>query len=172
MRALQARGITVIDVGCFQVNLHHHPRAFASLDEAFDPVANARYAGLFLTRLRQNARDWETAAAHYYSLTPDLAQAYRVKVLAAWPGMAERVAAERRRDAMIEAWGAASQPGSDGFQAVADGLSRQRGGRPAAGRGLLDPVPVAARQPAAPRRAEAARPRLQELAEAPPSRRR
>ena len=55
-RALQARGVSVIDVGCLQVNLHHHPRAFASLDEAFDPVANARYAGLFLTRLRQNAR--------------------------------------------------------------------------------------------------------------------
>ena len=53
-------------------------------------MANARYAGLFLARLRQNARDWEAAAAHYHSHTPELAQAYRVKVLAAWPGMAER----------------------------------------------------------------------------------
>jgi hypothetical protein len=64
VRTLQARGVTVIDVGCLQVNLHHHPRAFASLDEAFDPVANARYAGLFLTRLHQNTRSWERAAAH------------------------------------------------------------------------------------------------------------
>ena len=64
VRALQARGVTVIDVGCLQVNLHHHPRAFANLDEAFDPMANARYAGLFLSRLYQNAKNWETAAAH------------------------------------------------------------------------------------------------------------
>ncbi len=180
VRALQARGVTVVDVGCLQVNLHHHPRAFASLDEAFDPVANARYAGLFLTRLRQNTRDWETAAAHYHSQTPELAQAYRLKVLAAWPGMAQRVAAERRRDAMIDAWGAgqASPPpaaaagAGGGFQAVAMSLP-QRGGRPVAGRGLLDPVPVqvAARQ-TTPRRADSQRPRLQELAEAPPPRRR
>ena len=184
VRALQARGVTVIDVGCLQVNLHHHPRAFASLDEAFDPVANARYAGLFLTRLYQNTRNWERAASHYHSQTPELAEAYRLKVLAAWPGMAhrlaaererERDAAERRRDAMAGAWsgGERGSPAAagDGFQAVALSLS-QRGGRPAAGRGLLDPVlpvqpVVAARRGGAP-----PRPRLQELAEAPPQRRR
>lgn len=174
VRALQARGVSVIDVGCLQVNLHHHPRAFSSLDEAFDPVANARYAGLFLTRLRQGARDWETAASHYHSQTPERAEAYRLKVLAAWPGMAHRVAAERQRDAIerqrdavVAAWGggdrASSVPATgDGFQAVALSLS-QRGGRGAADRGLLDPVPV---QPAT-RRAGAARARLQQVAEAP-----
>ena len=111
VRALRARGVTVIDVGCMQVNLHHHPRAFASLEEAFDPLANARYAGLFLARLRQDARDWETAAARYHSRTPERAEAYKSKVLAAWPGMARRaaeeqrrVAEEQRRDAMVAAW--------------------------------------------------------------------
>lgn len=170
VRALQARGVSVIDVGCLQVNLHHHPRVFSSLDEAFDPVANARYAGLFLTRLRQGARDWETAASHYHSQTPERAEAYRLKVLAAWPGMAHRVAAERQRDAMVAAWGGDRAPSSappagaagDGFQAVALSLS-QRGGRATAGRGLLDPAPL---QPAA-RRADASRPRLQQVAEAP-----
>lgn len=176
VRGLQARGVTVIDVGCLQVNLHHHPRAFASLEEAFDPVANARYAGLFLTRLHQNAKNWERAAAHYHSHTPELAEAYRLKVLAAWPGMAHRVAAERQRDAMADAWGVGerrSSPAtpateSDGFQAVALSLS-QRSGRPAAGRGLLDPVPV---QVAAARRPEKPRARLQEVAEATAPRRR
>ena len=178
VRALQARGVSVIDVGCLQVNLHHHPRAFASLDEAFDPVANARYAGLFLSRLHQGARNWETAAAHYHSQTPERAEAYRLKVLAAWPGMAHRAAAERQRDAMVAAWGGdrmqpAPAAAGGGFQSVALSLS-QRGSRAAAGRGLLDPVPVqtaaAARQTTA-RRADAPRPRFQELAEAPPRRR-
>ncbi len=177
VRALQARGVNVIDVGCLQVNLHHHPRAFSSLDEAFDPVANARYAGLFLARLHQNARNWETAASHYHSQTPERAEAYRLKVLAAWPGMAHRAAAERardaaerQRDAMAAAWGggqASSAPtaagaAGGGFQAVALSLS-QRQGLAAAGRGRLDPVPV---QTVA-RRAVAPRPRFQELAEAP-----
>src|ERR1700733_13380817 len=47
-RQLQARGVQSIDVGCLQVNLMHHPDAFGSLDEAFDPDANARYAVRFL----------------------------------------------------------------------------------------------------------------------------
>src|SRR3954447_2924311 len=46
VEALRARGVTVIDVGCLQVNLKHHPDAFPDLATAFDPVANARYAGL------------------------------------------------------------------------------------------------------------------------------
>lgn len=87
VQALQARGITVIDVGCMQVNLHHHPAAFASLDEAFDPVANARYAALFLKRLYGVAgADWERAAGHYHSVTPERAEGYRAKVIAAWTG--------------------------------------------------------------------------------------
>ena len=184
VRALQARGVSVIDVGCLQVNLHHHPRAFANLDEAFDPAANARYAGLFLSRLHQNARDWETAASHYHSQTPERAEAYKLKVLAAWPGMAHRLsaqrqrdAAERQRDAMAAAWGNGGQAsptpaaivagaaGRDGFQAVALGLP-QRGGRATGDRGLLDPAPA---QTVATRRADAAprRPRLQQVAEAP-----
>ena len=34
-------GVRSIDVGCMQVNLMFHPAAFASLEEAFDPRANA-----------------------------------------------------------------------------------------------------------------------------------
>ena len=34
-----------------QVNLFYHPAAFATLDDAFDPLTNARYAGLFLAAL-------------------------------------------------------------------------------------------------------------------------
>ncbi len=84
VQALQARGVASIDIGCMQVNLQHHPHAFASLDEAFDPTLNARYAARFLRELWSETRDWASAAALYHSTTPDLAQAYQERVLAAW----------------------------------------------------------------------------------------
>src|ERR1700722_5971008 len=37
VRAMQARGIRSIDVGCGQINLMYHPDAFPSLEAAFDP---------------------------------------------------------------------------------------------------------------------------------------
>src|SRR3546814_544611 len=64
VRRLQARGIRNIDVGCLQVNLHYHPDAFASLETAFDPEANAAYAADFLVRLREEARSWTRSEEH------------------------------------------------------------------------------------------------------------
>jgi hypothetical protein len=84
VRQLQARGVRIIDVGCMQINLHHHPSAFASLEEAFDPLINARYAARFLTELNGGRADWRQAAGHYHSQTPERAVPYREKVLAAW----------------------------------------------------------------------------------------
>jgi hypothetical protein len=63
VRLLQARGIRLIDVGCFQVDLFYHRRAFASLNEAFDPEANARAAADILLLARFNAMTWEPAIA-------------------------------------------------------------------------------------------------------------
>lgn len=91
-RQLQARGVRLIDVGCMQVNLHHHPSAFASLEEAFDPVTNARYAARFLTELQSTRNDWARAAGNYHSNTPERAEAYRAQVLAAWPEEQRRAA--------------------------------------------------------------------------------
>jgi len=85
VRSMQARGIRSIDVGCMQVNLMHHPNAFASLDAAFDPTVNADYAGRFLTDLFNDAHAWPTAAGRYHSATPDLAADYQRKVMALWP---------------------------------------------------------------------------------------
>uniref|UniRef100_UPI0018DFAE88 transglycosylase SLT domain-containing protein n=1 Tax=Neoroseomonas rubea TaxID=2748666 RepID=UPI0018DFAE88 len=84
VRQLQARGVRVIDVGCMQVNLHFHPNAFPTLEQAFDPVTNARYAAQFLTTLHGAANDWARAAGHYHSHTPERAEPYRARVLAAW----------------------------------------------------------------------------------------
>ncbi len=84
VQALQARGVASIDVGCMQVNLMHHPQAFASLDLAFDPTLNAAYAARFLTQLYGQTRDWASAAALYHSATPEIAGAYQERVLEAW----------------------------------------------------------------------------------------
>ena len=61
--ALQEQGIASIDVGCLQVNLAYHPAAFASLEEAFDPLANSLYAARFLRRLFTQTGDWPAAVA-------------------------------------------------------------------------------------------------------------
>ena len=84
VRTLQARGVRSIDVGCMQVNLMFHPNAFASLDQAFDPEANARYAARFLTALYGEHRDWPATIAAYHSETPTLGAAYRQLVMARW----------------------------------------------------------------------------------------
>jgi hypothetical protein len=84
VRTLQARGVKSIDVGCAQVNLMYHPDAFTSLDDAFDPRSNARYAARFLNALYAEGRDWARAIAAYHSETPALGDAYRLLVLARW----------------------------------------------------------------------------------------
>ncbi len=82
--ALSADGVRSIDVGCMQVNLAWHPKAFASLDEAFDPYANARYAGLFLRALYHQTGTWTAAVAAYHSRTPAFGASYSDRVMATW----------------------------------------------------------------------------------------
>lgn len=77
VKALQAKGKRSIDVGCMQVNLMHHPKAFAGLEEAFDPPTNARYAVRFLLSLYAMTKDWPLATAYYHSSTPDLGEEYQ-----------------------------------------------------------------------------------------------
>jgi hypothetical protein len=81
---IQAAGGQSIDVGCMQVNLMHHPNAFATLDEAFDPTRNAAYAGRFLRSLFADLGDWGTAIAAYHSRTPGVGEPYRDQVVATW----------------------------------------------------------------------------------------
>ncbi len=77
-----------IDVGCMQVDLPLHPHAFRSLDEAFDPVANADYAARYLRSLYDEAHgDWNVAVGLYHSHTPDLAADYRNRVAAVGAGI-------------------------------------------------------------------------------------
>ncbi len=85
VRQAEAAGTRSIDTGCLQVSRMHHPRAFASLEQGFDPMANADYAARFLRQLKEGPAggDWMKAAGFYHSQTPERAEGYRSKVLAA-----------------------------------------------------------------------------------------
>lgn len=71
-----------IDIGCFQLNLHWHGAGFPSVEQMFDPLANARYAARFLRDLHRETGDWLLAAGAYHSRTPALAERYRNRVAA------------------------------------------------------------------------------------------
>ncbi|MCF3946132.1 lytic transglycosylase domain-containing protein [Acidiphilium sp. AL] len=86
--AFQRQGVASIDLGCMQINLQHHPGAFATLAQALDPAANALYGAQFLRRLKSRLGGWPPAIAAYHSETPALGQPYEQKVLAAWQGSA------------------------------------------------------------------------------------
>ncbi|NHO31949.1 transglycosylase SLT domain-containing protein [Acetobacter fallax] len=84
VHAFQDQGIRSIDVGCLQVNLLQHADAFSSLEAAFDPMTNARYAARFLADLFTRTGSWPRAAAAYHSFTPDIGTVYQWKVLESW----------------------------------------------------------------------------------------
>ena len=89
VRQAEAAGTRSIDIGCMQVNRMHHPAAFASLEQGFDPAANADYAARFLRQLKDGPAggDWMKAAGFYHSQTPERADAYRARVQAAMGGL-------------------------------------------------------------------------------------
>ncbi|NBB71984.1 MAG: transglycosylase SLT domain-containing protein [Alphaproteobacteria bacterium] len=81
---LRALGVSNIDVGCMQVNLHYHPDAFRSLDDAFHPASNVGYAARFLRDLDRDLPTLFDAVGRYHSGTPWRGQAYARKVFARW----------------------------------------------------------------------------------------
>ncbi len=93
--ALRRDGLQSIDVGCFQINLLFHPSAFATIEDAFDPAANAAYAARFLLALYARSGSWEAAVAQYHSAVPAIGFPYRAKVYAAWQGGAVALAGWR-----------------------------------------------------------------------------
>lgn len=66
-----------VDVGCMQVSLLHHPRAFATIEDAFDPAINAAYAARFLSDLHRQFKDWPLAVAAYHSQDAEKGEAYQ-----------------------------------------------------------------------------------------------
>jgi hypothetical protein len=75
-QAARADGVTNIDLGCFQINLHWHGAQFSGLDAMLDPDTNARYAARLLRGHFDRTGTWDAAVGAYHSRTPDLAAAY------------------------------------------------------------------------------------------------
>ena len=73
------RGARSFDVGCFQINFKWHGQAFDSIDQMFDPLANAKYAAQFLRQLYDEKGDWSEAAGAYHSRTPTYANRYSAR---------------------------------------------------------------------------------------------
>lgn len=91
VRRLQAKGVKSIDVGCMQVNLMHHPMAFSSLEEAFDPEHNVAYAASFLRSIYQEDMSWKKAAAYYHSRTPSRGGEYVGHVYNSWYNIVDKL---------------------------------------------------------------------------------
>ena len=71
------RGARSFDVGCFQINFRWHGENFSSVEQMFDPAANAAYAARFLTSLYRESGDWSAAAGAFHSRTEVHATRYR-----------------------------------------------------------------------------------------------
>lgn len=65
--AARRRGVSLIDLGCMQINYHYHGERFASVRAMFDPAANVAYAAQFLDRLHQREGSWTMAVARYHA---------------------------------------------------------------------------------------------------------
>ena len=83
---LRAAGERNIDVGCMQINLMHHPEAFTSLEEAFEPARNVGYGARFLGALQRETASWERAVERYHTADPERGRAYRERVYQRWAG--------------------------------------------------------------------------------------
>lgn len=95
VQQLQAQGVESIDVGCMQVNLKHHRRAFSNLNEAFDPQTNVAYAAKFLRDNYADLGDWIKATAAYHSRTEARGKEYLVQIERSWNRIVTKVAAAR-----------------------------------------------------------------------------
>ncbi len=91
------QGITSIDVGCMQVNLKHHPHAFRSLEEAFDPAHNVAYGAQFLRSNYNDEGDWIKATADYHSRTNKQGMEYLALIEKSWNRIVGKVQQARAR---------------------------------------------------------------------------
>jgi hypothetical protein len=76
VHGLMTQGRSNIDIGCFQLNIHWHGKAFQSIEEMINPNKNALYAAKFLLRLYQQTGEWRSAVGRYHSNNAERAESY------------------------------------------------------------------------------------------------
>ena len=84
VKQMQRAGVRNMDVGCMQINLKHHAQAFKTLEIAFAPKHNIRYAAVLLRKLYDRTGTWDKAVAAYHSGRPVFHNPYRQKVFSLW----------------------------------------------------------------------------------------
>ncbi|MDO5386275.1 MAG: transglycosylase SLT domain-containing protein [Pseudomonadota bacterium] len=85
VKALQAKGVKSIDVGCMQINLKFHGKNFKSVEEALDPYKNVEYGAKYLKKLyKAKGNDWFKAAMAYHSNVLKKALRYKKKLVVAY----------------------------------------------------------------------------------------
>ena len=67
VREAQRSSVTLIDVGCMQINMKFHRERFASLEEMFDPRRNVEYGASYLRTLYVREANWTRAVARYHA---------------------------------------------------------------------------------------------------------
>jgi tetratricopeptide (TPR) repeat protein len=90
---LLAADVGLVDVGCMQVDLYHHPHAFPTLRAAFDPETNVDYAARYLVALYRQHGSWPAAIAAYHAGDPADGGDYVARVLYYWKDSGTRVSA-------------------------------------------------------------------------------
>jgi hypothetical protein len=118
VRALKARGITNIDVGCFQVNMYYHGDAFETLEQAFDPVENASYAGAFLSDLKRRSGNWKLAVGRYHSWDEERGPAYQARVFKLWTSQRDHLAQTANLPALAQTDQWTSNVGEERMEAL------------------------------------------------------
>lgn len=121
VRKLQRAGVRNIDVGCMQINLQYHPDAFASVEDALDPQANALYAARFLEGLHRENHSWWEAIRRYHSADPRHGNPYHQRVVKYW-NATKQASAEAYRQSVIDAY---RQRRAELAQARAEASARQ-----------------------------------------------
>ena len=97
IKRLRANGVRNIDVGCMQVNLGYHGKAFARVEEALDPIHNVAYAAIWLKQLRYREGSWAHAVGRYHTAAwKARGQDYWRKVHTLWTTERKRDFRERR----------------------------------------------------------------------------
>jgi soluble lytic murein transglycosylase-like protein len=86
VRLYQDEGVTNIDLGLAQINLHWHGKHFSSISEMLEPKHNIEYAAKFLSKLYRQHGSWNKAVRHYHSANPQYHIKYSRKVLISWLG--------------------------------------------------------------------------------------
>ena len=77
-------GAKSYDVGCMQINMHYHGKAFRNLNQAFDPRFNVAYAASLLRSHYDANGSWDIAVAHYHSKTQSKGTKYAERVRKIW----------------------------------------------------------------------------------------